>query len=115
MSPFERYDLMHGSPADESPDYEHTQADYILAFHMADADTLEVELLGHLERMHPAAHQPDDDLTILPNWLDAMGNLSHADLDTCLDVMAKIKTVWSPIKTQLDAIERAAYLHRRAA
>ena len=115
MSAFERYDLMNGSPADEAPDYEHTQADYILAFHMADADTLEVELLCHLERMHPAAHMPDDDLTILPNWLDAMGNLSHADLDKCLDVMAKIESVWSPIKTQLDAIERAAYLNRRAA
>lgn len=115
MSPFERYDLMYGSPADEAPEYEHTQADYILAFHMADACSLESAMYDHLERMHPGAHMPDDDLTILPNWLDAMGQLSHADLDACLDVMAKIESVWSPIKSQLAAIERAAYLHRRAA
>lgn len=115
MSPFEIYDLRYGSPADEAPDYELTDEDTVLAFECA--SELECDFCCDIERVQADAYLNDDpeSLQALTDWMDAISVLPFNQKLAVIETMRTLPWCGDSIKTQLDAIERAAYLNRRAA
>ena len=115
MSPFERYDLMHGSPADEAPDYELTEDDIVLAFECA--SELECDFSCDIERVQKAAYLNDDpaSLKALTDWMDAISALPFASKLAVIETMRELPWCGKSIDAGLEALKTAAYLNRRAA
>lgn len=115
MSPFERYDLMYGSPADEGPEYEITGDDIVLAFECA--SELECDFCCDIEKVQSDAYLNDDatSLQALTDWMDSISAMPFKSKLAVIETMRTLPWCGQSIKNQLDAIERAAYLNRRAA
>lgn len=115
MSPFERFDLMHGSPADEAPEYELTEDDIVLAFECA--SELECDFCCDIERVQTDAYLNDDaeSLQALTDWMDAISVLPFNQKLAVIETMRTLPWCGESIKAGLESIETAAYLNRRAA
>lgn len=115
MNAFERFDLMHGSPADEAPDYELTEDDIVLAFECA--SELECDFCCDIERVQRSAYLNDDakSLKALTDWMDAISALPFKQKLPVIETMRELPWCGKSINNQLEAISNAAYVNRRAA
>lgn len=99
----------------EAPEYEITGDDIVLAFECA--SELECDFSCDIEKVQTDAYLNDDadSLQALTDWMDAISALPLAQKLPVIETMRTLPWCGQSTKTQLDAIERAAYLNRRAA
>jgi hypothetical protein len=111
VSPFEQYDIMHGSPDDEAPEYETTDDDLILAFECA--TDLQAAFAENIEDRHPNAYLNDDadSLASLSNWMDAISQLPYKSKIAVIETMQNLLECNKAIQVELDAITLAAYVN----
>lgn len=115
MNALERYDLMHGSPADEVPDYELTEDDIVLAFECA--SELECDFSCDIERVQKAAYLNDDadSLEALSDFMDAISALPFKQKLAVIETMRELPWCGKAINAGLESIRNAKNLSRRAA
>jgi len=115
MSPFERFDMMYGSPADEAPEYELTEDDILLAFECA--TELECDFSCDIERVQTDAYLNDDpdSLQALSDFMDGITALPFKQKLAVIETMRELPWCGKAINAGLESIRNAKNLSRRAA